>query len=446
MSEILALAQRIAHQAGPGEQIEAMVSTGRRTTVRAYQGEVEELTSAGSSGVGIRVIRDGRQGFAYAGSLDADVVAETLADARDNVQFAEFDEYNGLAEPDGVNPVELDLYHDALVNFDPQRKVELALELERLTLAIDPRVKGVRVASFSDSVGEGAVATSTGLAASGRGTFCYVSVSPLADDGEKTQIGYGFDVSRDPNLLDLHKAAREAVERTVRMIGATKPASRKLTVVLTAEVAADFFGIIGGMLGGDVVVKGRSPFADRMGDLIASPLVSLVDDPTNPASFGADSVDGEGLATRRNVLIDNGRLQSFVHNSYTARRMNTASTGSAMRGYSSTPSVGCLALAIAPGTMTTAELYRHVGDGILVQSVSGLHSGVNPVSGDFSVGVEGVIIRGGELAEAVREATIASTLQRMLLDVDAVGSEVEWLPGGDASAPISIRDISLSGV
>ncbi len=445
MSDILAMAQRVADQAKPGEQIEAMVSTGRRTTVRAYQGEVEELTSAGSAGIGIRVVRDGRQGFAYAGSLDADVIAETLAEARDNVQFAEVDEFNGLALPDGVTPVDLDLYREELVCFDPQRKVELALELERLTLSVDPRVKGVRVASFSDTVGEGAVATSTGLAASGRGTFCYVSVSPLADDGDKTQIGYGFDVSRDPNLLDLGKAAREAVERTVRMIGATKPASRKLTVVLTAEVAADFFAIIGSMLGGDVVVKGRSPFADRLGDVIASPKVSLLDDPTNPLSFGADAVDGEGLATRRNVLIDSGRLNAFVHNSYTARRMNTVSTGSAVRGYSSTPSVGCMAMAIAPGTISTPDLYKFVGDGILVQSVSGLHSGVNPISGDFSVGVEGVMIRGGELGEAVREATIASTLQRMLLDITAVSSEVEWLPGGDAAAPIAISDISLSG-
>jgi PmbA protein len=199
------------------------------------------------------------------------------------------------------------------------------------------------------------------------------------------------------------------------------------------------------MLSGERVIKGRSPFADRLGHEIASPLLRLLDDPTDPESLGADTHDGEGLATRPNRLIERGVLERFVHNSYTARRAGTMSTGSAVRGYSSTPGVGCVSLAPARGETSVERLLADVGEGVLVQSVSGLHSGVNPVSGDFSVGVEGFMIHGGELGEPVREVTIASTLQRMLLDIVAVGDDLERLPGGGTGLTLAIRDISMAG-
>ena len=152
-------------------------------------------------------------------------------------------------------------------------------------------------------------------------------------------------------------------------------------------------------------------------------MVTLVDDPTNPDAYTATDVDGEGLAARRNVLIDGGRLERFVHNSYSARRAGTVSTGNAVRGgFAGTPGVGGLALALQPGTRDQAALIAGIDDGLLVQSVSGLHSGVNPVSGDFSTGASGMLITNGTVGAPVRELTIASTLQRMLLDIAEVGS------------------------
>ncbi|NNE73511.1 MAG: TldD/PmbA family protein, partial [Acidimicrobiales bacterium] len=216
-------------------------------------------------------------------------------------------------------------------------------------------------------------------------------------------------------------------------------------VVLDPFVTAQFLGIIGATMSGEMVLKGRSLFADRLGEAVASPLITLVDDPTNPQAFTATESDGEGLATRRNVLIEDGVLSKFVHNTYTARRMGTASTGSAVRGYSSTPGVGCMALALHPGTQSQAELVAGIDDGLLVQGVAGLHSGVNPVSGDFSTGAEGLRIRNGVTAEPVREVTIASTLQRMLQDVQAVGADLEWLPMSAAGVSLVVADLTMSG-
>ena len=444
--DLLDLAERVAAMARPGEQVEAYVSQGRTTQVKAYSGEVESLTSATSSGIGIRVVAGHRQGFAHAGSFEPDVVVETLAEARDNASFGEVDEWFGLAEPDGVEPVDQDLWRDELATFATADKVELALALERAVKGRDARVRGVRSAVYADASSQGAVATSTGVRAWGRGTSCWLSVAALATDGDETKIGGGVDVGRQPGDLDVDVAAADAVERAVRMFGARPVPSQRLSIVLEPRVAAAIVALAGGTLTGERVLKGRSPYADRLGQPVASPQFSLLDAPTNPASLAADSHDGEGLACRANPLIVDGVLQQFLHNAYTGRRAGAASTGSAVRGYRSTPGVGCQALAVAPGSGTHEELVAGVELGLLVDSMSGFHSGVNAVSGDFSVGAEGRMIRGGQVCEPVREITIASTLQRLLLGIEAVGADLEWLPSGMGAVTLVIGDVALGGV
>ena len=446
MSELLEIAERIVGWAGSGEQVEAVVVHERETEVRAYEGEVESLTVAESSGVGIRVIRDGRQGFAYAGTLDPDALVEVMREARDNLGFATPDEHCSLAVPDGVAPVGMDLYREALLNLSIDAKVQMALDLERLTLSADRRISGVESAEYSDSVSSSAVATTTGIRSTSRETGCFLSAYALAEQDGETQTGFGFSLGRQPGDLDVEATAAEAAERSTRMLGAVKPSSGRMTVVFDPWVSAQFLGIVGGTLSGEAVQKGRSLFADRLGEDVAAPILTLVDDPTDPAAYTATETDGEGLATRRNVLLADGRLERFVHNSETARRAGTVSTGSAVRGYSSTPGVGVRAVAVVPGDRSPTDLISGIRDGLLIQGVSGLHSGVNAVSGDFSTGAEGLRIRDGELAEPVREFTIASTIQKMLHNVTAIGDDVQWLPMRAAGVPLVIGELTVSGV
>jgi len=443
--DLLALAVRVADQARPGEQVEAFVARSTSTTVRAYGGEVESLTQASSSGVGVRVVVDHREGFAYAGTLEEHVVQEALEEARDNARFGEPDEFNGLAQPDGVEPLPLDLWPKGLPDVPTADKVSLALDLERATTGRDPRVKGVRVAMYSDGLGEAAVATSTGIRVWDRSGTSYLMVQALATQDGETQIAGGLSVGRELTDLSVDEAADDAVLRSTRLLGSTKPPTQRVTLVLEPRMTATILGLVGGMLNGDAVLKGRSPFASRVGEAIAAPLLTFVDDPTDARSLGADTYDGEGLARRRNALVSDGVLQGFLQNTYTGRRSGTASTGSAARGVSSTPGVSAAALAVAPGAGTHEELVGAVGTGLLVTSMAGLHSGVNPVSGDFSVGVEGLMVRDGAVAEPIREATIASTLQRLLLDISAVGADLEWLPDGTGGVTLVIPDVALSG-
>jgi PmbA protein len=268
----------------------------------------------------------------------------------------------------------------------------------------------------------------------------------VAGDGDDTQTGFGYSVGRAPGELDLEVAAADAVDRATRLLGAKKARSARLTAVLDRRVTASLLGILSGTLSGEEVAKGRSLFAGRIGEQVGVSELTLVDDPTNPLAYGASRHDAEGLACRRNSLIEGGELKGFLYDTYAASLAGATSTGSAVRGgFRTTPGVGARALSVLPGDRDQTAIVAEVTDGILVQSITGVHSGVNRVSGDFSVGAEGLMIRGGELAEPVREVTIASTIQRMLQHIVAVGSDIEWLPGSAAGVTLAIRDVAMSG-
>ncbi len=446
--ELESIAARVVAAAGPGEQVEAYVVRARETEVKVFDGDVESLTTAESAGIGVRVVADRRQGLAYAGSLDADVVAATLADARDNAGYGTPDDAFGLATPadvDGIAPVVLDLWRADVLDTPTATKVELALAADAAVRAADARVRGAESTEYGDTAFEMAMATSTGVTAQAARTAASVSSTALAGDRAATQTGWGFTFGRGFGDLDLDTVATMAAERSTRMLGATQPSTRTLPVILDPMVAASVLALVGGALNGEAVFKGRSMFAERQGETVAAGNVTIVDDPTDAAAFGASPFDGEGIPTRPTTLVRDGVLVGFLHNLATARRAGAATTASAVRGYSSTPGVGARALHLRPGSRSPAELMAFYPEALYVQSVSGLHSGTSSVSGDFSVGAEGLMVRDGQFAEPVREITVASTLQRMLLDVVEVGADLTWLPGGTAGVSLLVSSMTMAG-
>ncbi len=443
--ELLSIARKVVEQAKPSEEIEVACSRSRSTSIKAYEGEVESLTTAENLAVGVRVLVDGREGFATAGSLNPDVVEAALADARDNARFAEVDPDAGIARPDGVEAVEVDLWRDGVDATSIDDKIALALEVERRVRTYDPRITGVRTVRYGDSAGAFALASTAGIEATTVGTSASVSAQALAADGDRTQIAHAYDGGREPADLDLDDVVERTASRVLDLIGARKPKTARLSLVLDPQGAATVIGLIAGTLSGLRVIRGRSPFADRRGETIAAPILSFGDDATDPESLGADSHDGEGLACRPVSLVENGVLQGFFHDSYTGRRSGEGSTGSAVRGTRGLPSPGVHALHVTPGEGTLDELIAGTDLGLLVYTLDGLHSGVNAVSGDFSVGASGRMIRNGTLAEPVSECTIASTLQRLLLDVNRIGGHVKHLPTGTSTPPLVIDNVTLSG-
>ncbi|MDP9335174.1 MAG: TldD/PmbA family protein [Actinomycetota bacterium] len=446
--DLLDIARGVARAARDGEQVEAYVVRTRDTDVEVFGGEVESLTTASVEGVGIRVIAGGRQGLAWAGSLATDVIDETLKEARDNAGFGEPDEWYGLAslaDVNGAAPPALDLWREELVSVPTEEKVRIALDLERATKAADTRIRNVESASYGDALAEAALANSLGVEAHTRRTTCSASAVALADDGSSTQSGYGFVAGRTLSDLDLDSIPRDAATRACRLLGAKPVPGRRIPVILDPLVTRSVLGVLSSAFNGESMLKGRSLFAGRAGQLIGAPFVQLVDDPTDERALGASQFDGDGVPTRRNELIVDGVMQGFLHNVYTGRRSGAGTTASATRGIGSTPGVGVRALRLEPGSKSPEEIMRSAGEALFVQSVSGLHSGTNPISGDFSVGAEGLMVRGGAFAEPVREITVASTLQRMLLDIAEVGSDLTFLPGAVAGLTLLIGEMTMSG-
>lgn len=457
--DLLGIAERLTSTSRSGEEVEVFISRSRETSVRAYRGEVESLESSEIAGAGVRVVSDGRQGFSYAASLDETLLRAALEDARDNAKFATPDEHVGLPVPDGAPVVAVDGWSNALETLPLDEKVAMALEVESRVRRGDPRVSEVPFADYGDAMTEEAVVSTLGVRASARRNWCSVSVQAIASDMGDAATSTGFAVSRDPAALDTDRAVRDALDRSVRLIGARPVRSGQFTVVMDARVTAAFLAVIAGALSGERAHRGQSFLEGRTGENVAADLVSIVEDPTDPAALGASSYDAEGLACRRHLLVAGGVLERFVYDTYASRLAGSRRAGeqveragehqpagSAVRsGFGSAPMAGCRAISLQPGDMTLDQVLRQVRSGLFVQSVTGIHSGVNPVSGDFSVGAEGLMIRDGSLAEPVRKVTVASTLQRMLQSVLVVGGELEWLPGPAAGQPLAIADLSVSG-
>jgi len=380
--------------------------------------------------------------------LDKDVIDESLQEARDNAGFGEPDEWYGLASPADLNghtAPQLDLWREELASVPTDEKVRIALDLERATKAADARIRNVESASYGDALAEAALANSLGVESHTRRTTCSASAVALADDGSGTQSGYGFVAGRTLADLDLESIPRDAATRACRLLGAKPVPGRRIPVIFDPLVTRSVLGILSSAFNGESMLKGRSLFAGRAGEKIAAPFVQLIDDPTDARALGASEFDGDGIPTRRNALVVDGVMQGFLHNVYTGRRSGAGTTASATRGLGSTPGVGVRALRLEPGPRSPEEIMRSAGDALYVQSVSGLHSGTNPISGDFSVGAEGLLVRDGVFAEPVREVTIASTLQRMLLDIAEIGSDLTFLPGAVAGMTVLVGEMTMSG-
>jgi PmbA protein len=436
--------------AGAGDaEAAAQDAVGRE--IRVFDGEVESLSEAGERGLGVRAWIDGRVGYAFGTDLSTDGLNGIAADAAEAARVADPDEFAAPPEPAEPQPEEIPGLFDAdLAAWGSERKVGLTKAIERAAREADSRVEGVETTVYVDEETSAALASSRGARASWEATFCYAYLQAIAAEGEGKQTGLGFGLGRAPTALDPEAIGREAAERAVALLGATKPESRTCPVVLDPTVAASFAGFVGGVLCADTVQRGRSPFAGMLGASIGSEVLTIADDGTDREGMATAPVDGEGLARGRTPLIEAGRLASYLHDSYTAHREGngTRSTANASRsGYRSPPSVSTSNLLVAPGERTLDELLAEAGEGIYVTDVAGLHSGVNPVSGQFSVGASGIVIREGRLAEPANEFTIASDLVSMLKAVSAVGSEARWVPFGGSvkTPPLLVGEMAVGG-
>jgi PmbA protein len=448
--DLLELATSIVERAG-GDEVEAFLTHEREFQVKAFEGEVESLSSAEPRGAGIRAFKDGRVGFAYTTNLTEAGLDAILELARANAEHATVDEALGVAEGwGGSAPQEVPgLVDEAQPSLPPDAKTAFAVELDGLTRAVDPRIRTVEEAVYADSDTEIAIATSTGIAGSYRRTDAWCYAFAIATDGDDTQVGFDFDLGRGITDLDAAALAESAAQRALSVLGASKIASARMPVIFDPYTAGQFLGVIGGALTGEAVQKGRSLFAGKEGQKVAAENVTLVDDGRALGAPGSAPWDAEGVATGRTEVIRGGTLAGFLYDLTSARRDRKSSTGNAARaGFKSAPYPAPSNLAFDPTGETVRDIDTRADRALLVRDLHGVHSGANPISGDFSVGATGILLEKGDEVQPVKEVTIAAPMLDILACIEAVGDDRRWLPFGGSlgGATTFVSEMTVGGL
>jgi PmbA protein len=434
-------------RAAGAEEAEAFFHHGVELTVKVHDAEVEQLTAAEARGVGLRVFGDARMGFAYTSDLSDDGLGRVVTMAVEACRYNGPDPSVGLPDiaPDG------DIEGLEAADFearDLEARVAMALDLERLAASHHPEVRRVDIAVYGDERGHTELHTTRGVAEAYAATVAYAYVVPLAERGEEMQSGWSLAVGRSAPQIDLAAVATEGAERAAALLGARQLPSRTSAVVIEPWAAAALMGTLASSISAEAVQKGRSLLAGRLEEVVASPVFTLVDDGWLLEGLASRPWDDEGVPTQRTPVIESGVLRAYLHNSYTARRDGSArSTGNASRGsYRSTPELAPSNLVVLPGIHTKAELLATMGEGILITEVHGLHT-VNPVTGEFSLGINGFLVEAGEPTVPVREMTVAGDLLGLLTRVADVGSDLRFTIGsGFLGAPsLLVSDVAVSG-
>jgi PmbA protein len=421
---------------------ECTLSEGEEFSSAVRLGEVETLKQAASRAAGLRILVDKRTGSSYTSDLSEAGIRQMVAQAVELAAVTTEDPFAGLPEEYGQLDGDLELYSDDVAALEPGFKIELAKRAEAAALAYDPRITNSDGGSFDSYLGRRVFANSRGFAGEYRSSYCSVSAVPVAKQGDTMERDYWFHSSRKFSKLEQpEEIGRIAAQRALRRLGAVKVETQKAPVIFEARVARSLMGNIFEAIEGRSVYRQSSFLAGMLGEKVAAPNVTVIDDATIPGLFGTSPFDDEGVKTRRTPVIEKGVLKNYLLNTYSARKLGMKSTGSASRGVTGNAGVGHGNFYLEAGVKKPEELIAQVKNGFFVTELIG--SGVNIATGDYSYGAAGVWIRNGELAYAVSEVTIASTLQEMLMSME-IGSDLEFR-GSVAAPTILIQEMTIGG-
>lgn len=431
--------------ASGAQDAECTVSEGEEFSANIRMRDVESLKEAGSRGAGLRVMIGRRAGSAYTSDLSREGLERMVKSAIEVAAIAGEDPHAGLPDPDELGRIDVDLgmYDGDVAQLEAPWKIEQARRAEAAAFSYDQRVQNSEGASFDTHLARRGFANSRGFAGEYRASHCSLSVVPVAKEGESMERDYWFTLARgSKGLEDAEEVGRIAARRAVRRLGARRVETQKVPVIFDPRTARSLLGCVFEAANGESIYRHASFLAGKLGQKIASGNLTVIDDGTLPGLFGSQPFDDEGVPTRRTVIVENGILRNYLLNTYTARKLRMKTTGNASRGITGNASIGHGNLFIEKGSRSAEEIISGVKNGFYVTELMGF--GVNIVTGDYSHGASGLWIRDGELAYPVSEVTIAGNLNQMLLDMEEIGSDLEFR-GSTASPTIRIREMTVGG-
>ena len=425
------------------DMVEVYLNNDRELYIEVREGRVETMKLAGERGLGLRLVKGNQVGFAYTSDLNPESIQSVVDQALVNAANTVEDPYLVVPEPASQYP-ELDLYDSTIMDTSVEEKINLAKVMEEEAKKHDSRVKIIEGSTYTDAETEVTLMNSLGVDLGYRGTYSGIYIALVAVQGEENQTGFALNYSLKYKDLNAKSTGREATTRAVRMLGARTVSSQKVPVLLEPYVAIGFLGLLAPALTAEAVQKGRSLFADKRGQKVASEKISIIDDGSLPGGIASAPFDGEGVPTSRTKLITGGVLQGFLHNTYTAAKEGVKSTGNGVRGsFKSTPEVGATNFFIEKGTTDPSEMVAGLKNGFYVTEVLGMHT-ANPISGDFSLGAVGLMIENGSIAYPVRGVALAGNIIEMMKNIEGVGNDLTFF-GGRGAPTLLIGEMALSG-
>lgn len=426
-------------------------------TVKVFDSRVERFASEETRGIGVRVYDGERQGRAYSSELDPGSIRAAVASALESARVSPADPDRRLPDPSRFPPgagegrflgEDLGMMGGDLARIAAGEKIEFARGMERRAREHDPRVTGVESSTYTEATGEVLLASSRGFRSGYRASVCYGYLLAIAERDGESQTGFGFTAGRSFDSLDASAAAVEAASMAVDLLGARQVATAKVPVLFDNLSTAELFAALGAAVSGEAVTKGKSYLAGRLGDRVASDAVTVVDDGLMVGGFGTAPFDGEGVATSRREIVAGGALRSYLHNTYTASRMGAESTGNASRAsFRAQVGVSPSNITLVPGRESPGQLLASMGTGFEVRELQGVHVGLNPVTGEVSLGAKGRWIESGRPTYAVREVTIAGMLDDIFKGIIGVGDDLRYTPllGGIGAPSILVEGLAVSG-
>jgi len=408
-------------------------------------GQVETLKESGSRGLGLRVFAGKRAASTYSSDFSHDGIERMISGALALVKVTSEDPYAGLPDPSQFGSLgDLKLYYDDVHSLLPEERIDYARRTEAAALNFDPRIKNSEGGSFDASSGRMALANSLGFVDTYRRSSCSISAAPIAqsEDGAM-QRDFWYSSTRSLARLEAPEAVgKEAARRVLRRLGARKIASTQVPLVFDPQASRSIIDDISDAVNGDAIYRHSSFLAGKLGQRVAGENVTIIDDGAMLGGFGSSPFDGEGVPSQRTVVIEKGVLQSYLLNTYTAKKLGLSTTGNAARGLAGNPGIGNGNFFLEKGVRSLKEIIANIKQGLYVTEFLGF--GVNLVTGDFSRGATGIWIENGEFAYPVEEITVGGNLKQMLNNISEIGSDLEFR-SSVAAPTIRIDGMTIAG-
>jgi len=442
------LAQDIVRRAikGGATAAECVVREGDEFSTVVRLGQVETLKESGSKSIGVRVFYGQRAASTYSSDFSPEGLDRMVNSALELAKITSEDPFGGIPEASQLGSLsgDLDLYSADVYSLPGEERISYARRAEKAALDYDPRIRNSEGGSFDAATGHKILANSHGFVGEYQRSYCSIAAVPIAqDENGAMQRDYWYAVARSLGRLESpERVGKVAAQRTVRRLGARKAKTAQVPIVLDPQVATSMLEHIFEGINGDSVYRGASFLAGKLGQKIAGDRITVIDDGTIPGGFGTSPFDGEGVPSRRTVVIENGVLKSYLLNTYTAKKLGLQTTGNASRGLAGTPGIGPGNYFLQPGQKTPQQVISEIKEGLYVTEFLG--HGANLVTGDYSRGASGLWISGGELAYPVEEITVAGNLKEIFFNISEIANDLEFR-GAVASPTIRIDGLTVGG-